>query len=311
MKPDGKVAIVTGAGSSGPGVGTGKAISVLFAQEGARVVLVDRFADRAEETRALIEKGGGSCFVVTADLADSASFDRIASATVDRYGRIDIVVNNAAITLPAGILDTTPEQYADVVAINLTAPFMMTKAVLPTMVAGGGGSIVNVTSIAALRGQGGRGATACATAKSGLLGLTTDVADAFGTQGIRVNLVAPGIIDTPMRNAVITRAGGNPDTLDLTSRTCLGIEGDAWDIARAALFPRRPRRPLHHRRAAPGRRRIDLPIPLADLRRVTTPRTPTPNASHPGDGPQPRCSRTWPPSAAARLLRRPCGGRRT
>jgi NAD(P)-dependent dehydrogenase (short-subunit alcohol dehydrogenase family) len=231
-----KVAIVTGAGSSAPGVGTGKAISVLLAREGARVVLVDKFSERAEETRTIIEEERGIASVVTADLADPTSFGSIAEAAIAEFGGIDILVNNAAIALPAGILDTTPEQYAEVVAVNLTAPFLMTRAVLPTMVAGGGGSIVNITSIAALRGQGGHGATAYATAKAGLLGLTTDIADAFGAKGIRVNLIAPGIIDTPMRNAIMTRAGVDLSKVDLTSRTCLGIEGDAWDIARAALF---------------------------------------------------------------------------
>jgi NAD(P)-dependent dehydrogenase (short-subunit alcohol dehydrogenase family) len=235
-KLDGKVAIVTGAGSSGPGVGTGKAISVLFAREGAQVVLVDKFEDRAKETLRLIDDEGGTATVVTVDLADVASCQHVIDEAVGRYGTVDVLVNNAAITLPAGILATTPEQYAEVIAVNLTAPFMLTRAVLPVMVEHGGGSIVNITSIAALRGQGGKGATAYATAKAGLLGLTTDVADAFGTEGIRVNCIAPGIIDTPMRTAVMTRAGLDPAKVDLTPRTSLGIEGDAWDIARAVLF---------------------------------------------------------------------------
>ncbi len=235
-KLDGKVAIVTGAGSSGPGVGTGKAISVLFAREGARVALVDRFEERAQETLALIEAEGGEATIVVADLTDVAACQQVVDETVARYGGVDILVNNAAITLPAGILDTTPEQYDQVIATNLTAPFMLTRAVLPVMVARGGGSIVNITSIAALRGQGGSGTTAYATAKAGLLGLTTDVADAFGNSGIRVNCIAPGIIDTPMRNAILARSGRDPKTIDLSSRTALGIEGDAWDIARAVLF---------------------------------------------------------------------------
>ena len=236
LKLNGKVAIITGAGSSGPGIGTGKAISMLFAREGAHVVLVDKYEDRAKETLRLIEDEGGQATIVTADLADVAASQHVVDQAITAYGAVDVLVNNAAITLPAGILDTTPQQYEEVLAINLTAPFMMTRAVLPVMVERGGGSIVNITSIAALRGQGGKGATAYATAKAGLLGLTTDVADAFGTKGIRVNCIAPGIIDTPMRNAVIARAGLDPAKVDLTSRTSLGIEGDAWDIARAALF---------------------------------------------------------------------------
>jgi NAD(P)-dependent dehydrogenase (short-subunit alcohol dehydrogenase family) len=104
------------------------------------------------------------------------------------------------------------------------------------MVSRGGGAILNVSSIAALRGQGGRGNTAYAASKAGLLGLTTDLADVFGKDGIRVNCVAPGILDTPMRNQTMLSRGIDPKSIDLSARTSLGVEGDAWDLARAALF---------------------------------------------------------------------------
>lgn len=233
---EGKVAIVTGAGSSGPGVGTGKAISVLCAREGARVVLVDKFEDRAKETLALVEAEGGDAAIVVADLAEIDAAQAVVGAAVDAYGGVDLLVNNAAMASGTNILDTTPELYQQIIAVNLTAPVMLTKAVLPIMVDRGGGSIVNVISIAALRGQGGRGQTAYAVSKAGLLGLMVDVMDSFGKQGVRVNCVAPGIIDTPMRNASIVGAGLDPTTLDLTYKTALGIQGDAWDVARAVLF---------------------------------------------------------------------------
>lgn len=232
----GKVAVVTGAGSSGPGVGTGKAISVLFAREGAQVVLVDKFEDRAKDTLALVEAEGAEAAVVTVDLSDIGAGERVIGAAVTAFGGVDILVNNAAIPSSTGILDTTPALYTQILAVNLTAPFMLTKAVLPVMIERGGGSITNVISIAALRGQGGRGQTAYAASKAGLLGLMVDVADTFGKQGVRVNCVAPGIIDTPMRAAAIRQAGLDPATLDLGYKTALGIEGDAWDIARATLF---------------------------------------------------------------------------
>jgi NAD(P)-dependent dehydrogenase (short-subunit alcohol dehydrogenase family) len=235
-KLDGKVAIVTGAGSQGPGFGTGKATSVLFAREGAQLVLVDKFEDRAKETLALVEAEGADATVVTIDLAEIESAQRIVDHAVSTFGRVDILVNNAAIASSTGILDTTPELYRQIVAVNLTAPFMLTKAVLPVMMERGGGSIVNVISIAALRGQGGRGQTAYASAKAGLVGLMVDVADAFGKHGVRVNCVAPGIVDTPMRASAIAQAGLDPATIDLGYKTALGIEGDGWDIARAALF---------------------------------------------------------------------------
>lgn len=233
---DGKVAIVTGAGSSGPGIGTGKAISVLLAREGAQVLLVDRFEDRAQETLRLIEDDGGQAAVATIDLSEVSAGQQVVDAAMSRFGCLDILVNNAAVASSTSLLDTTPELYAQIVAVNLTAPFMLTKAAIPAMVERGGGSIVNIISIAALRGQGGSGQAAYATTKSGLIGLMTDVADSYGKQGIRVNCIAPGIIDTPMRNASIIQAGLDPKELDLTFKTSLGVEGDAWDIARAALF---------------------------------------------------------------------------
>jgi NAD(P)-dependent dehydrogenase (short-subunit alcohol dehydrogenase family) len=235
-KLQGKVAIVTGAGSSGPGIGTGKAISVILAREGARVALVDMFEDRAKETLALIEGEGGQASVVTADLADLTEAQRIVDETVHRFGSVDILVNNAAISSSTSLLDTSVELLQKVIAVNLAAPFMLTKAVVPVMQRSGGGSIVNISSIAALRGQGGRGCTAYASAKAGLDGLMKDVADSYGKDGIRVNCVAPGIIDTPMRNQAMLQAGVEPGTIDLTYKVSLPHEGDAWDIARAVLF---------------------------------------------------------------------------
>jgi NAD(P)-dependent dehydrogenase (short-subunit alcohol dehydrogenase family) len=235
-KLDGKVAIVTGAGTAGEGVGIGKAIAILLAREGAQVALVDVFEDRAQDTLSMIEAEGGEAAVFAADLAQPGACGRVVDDIIARYGGVDILVNSAAITLSASIVDTTDEQYDRMLATNLTAPFMMCRAAIPSMVARGGGSIVNITSVAALRGQGGKGATAYATAKSGMLGLTTDLADAWGKEGIRVNLVAPGIIDTPQRANTIRAAGHDPKDYDLGTKTCLGIEGDPWDIARAVLF---------------------------------------------------------------------------
>ena len=235
-KLDGQVAIVTGAGSSGPGVGTGKAISVLFAREGAKVVLVDKFAERADETLRLIEDEGGEAVVLAADITDPSAPQRLVDETTARYGGVDILINNAAISSSTGLLDTTPELCQQVIGVNLIAPILLSRAAIPVMAERGGGSIVNIISIAALRGQGGRGQTAYAASKAGLIGVMVDVADSFGAQGIRVNCIAPGLIDTPMRTATIVQAGLDPSQLDLGYKTSLGIEGDAWDIARATLF---------------------------------------------------------------------------
>jgi NAD(P)-dependent dehydrogenase (short-subunit alcohol dehydrogenase family) len=235
-KLEGKVTIVTGAGSAGKGFGTGKAMSVLFAREGSRVVLVDLYEDRAKETLGLIEDEGGEAMVVAVDLGDPDNCQQVVDRAVSAYGGVDILVNNVAIPLSKSILETTREEYDRVMATNVSAPFWMSKAALPSMIERGGGSIVNITSVAALRGHGGHGGAAYATSKAAMLGLTTDLTDAFGKQGIRVNAIAPGIIATPQRDNAILANGGDPAALDLTTKTCLGIEGDAWDIANAALF---------------------------------------------------------------------------
>jgi len=235
-KLDGKVAIVTGAGSSGPGLGTGKATSVLLAREGAKVVLVDKFEERAKETLEMIDADGGEATIVTGDLAEVPTTRRVVDEAVATYGRVDILVNNAAIPASVSLLDTTDDEWQRFLAINLTAPFMLCRAAIPVMIESGGGSIVNISSVAALRGNGGTGCSAYAATKAGLEGLMIDVADAYGTQGIRINCVAPGLIATPMRDEAVRSKGGDPSKLDLTYKTSLGIEGDGWDIARAVLF---------------------------------------------------------------------------
>ena len=232
----GQVAIVTGAGSVGEGFGTGKAISVLFAREGARVVLVDREESRAADTRGLIEAEGGEAVVVAADIADPSSWELIVGTAVDRFGTVDVLVNNAALANTIGILDTGLDDLQEIIAVNLVAPFMLTKAAIPVMVRDGGGSIIYISSVAGLRGQGGDGRTAYAATKSAMTGMTVDLADAFGRQGIRVNTIAPGLIATPHRAHLLAEQGLDEASFHLADKTCLGVEGESWDVANAALF---------------------------------------------------------------------------
>jgi NAD(P)-dependent dehydrogenase (short-subunit alcohol dehydrogenase family) len=232
----GRVAIVTGAGSVGEGFGTGKAISVLFAREGARVVLVDRDASRAADTLNVIEEEGGEALVVAADIAEPSSWDVIVDTAVERFGTVDILVNNAALANTSGILDTGLDDLEAIIAVNLVAPFMLSKAVIPVMTRDGGGSIIYISSVAALRGQGGDGRTAYAATKSALSGMTVDLADAFGRKGIRVNTIAPGLITTPHRAHLLAQQGLDEASFHLADKTCLGVEGESWDVAHAALF---------------------------------------------------------------------------
>lgn len=235
-KLGGKVAIVTGAGSVGNGYGTGKAISVLFAREGARLVLVDRDQERAVATHDIIAGEGGEATVVAADITDPVSWSRIVDTAVGRYGTVDVLVNNAALANTVGILDTEPEDLEAIVAANLIAPFMLSKAVIPVMIRGGGGSILYISSVAGLRGQGGGGRTAYAATKASMSGMTVDLADALGKHGIRVNTIAPGMITTPHRAHLMAEQGLDEASFNLADKTCLGVEGDSWDVANTAVF---------------------------------------------------------------------------
>jgi NAD(P)-dependent dehydrogenase (short-subunit alcohol dehydrogenase family) len=241
-KLEGLVTVVSGAGSVGKGFGTGKAMATLFAREGSKVVCVDRVAERAEDTKRVIEEEGGTAVVVIDELEDVEAGDRIIAAAVDAFGGVDILINNAAAAIPINILETTNEMYDRILDVNLRAPFMLCRAAIPVMIERGGGSVISISSVAAMRGQGGAGRTAYAASKMGLVGMTTDLADTYGKHGIRFNAIAPGLISTPHQAQAIADSDATGTTqvgqkqYDLSTKTCLGIEGDAWDIARAALF---------------------------------------------------------------------------
>ena len=230
---DGRVAIVTGAGSKDFGVGTGKAIAVQMARAGASVLVVDRHDDRAKETVDWIEAEGGKSASLVLDVAEPTSPRRIADRALDQFGRIDILVNNAAAYSPPSFLETSQADLQAVIAVNLIAPFMLSQAVLPSMIEAGGGSIVFITSILAMRGP---SPAPYAATKAGLMGLTTSLANLFGNQGVRVNAVAPGMVDTPVRRALAARSGIDLTKRDQYSATSLNIVGDAWDVAHTTVF---------------------------------------------------------------------------
>jgi NAD(P)-dependent dehydrogenase (short-subunit alcohol dehydrogenase family) len=226
----GKVALVTGAGSQGPGVGTGKAMSVLFAREGARVCLVDLNAARAEETLAMIHEEGGQGTVLEGDVSNEADCDRLIAEALAAYGSLDILVNNAAIVGPMGPvagLDLTA--WNRVLSINLTGVMLMTKAALGALMKEGG-SIINISSTGAMVSTG--QTPAYGASKAAIIRLTADLAVSYGRNGIRVNAIAPGNIHTPMVSGAMT-----PEARVLRQKgSPLGTEGTAWDIAYAALF---------------------------------------------------------------------------
>ena len=226
---EGKVAIVTGAGSSGPGVGNGKATAVLCAREGAKVLLVDAVVERAEETLAMIKDEGGEASVFQANVIDDGDCHSMVDAAIERYGRLDILDNNVGISRRGTVLEISEEDWDHVMAVNVKSIVLASRHAIPRMIETGGGSIINVSSIAGLRAH---SSTPYSTSKAAVIGLTMSMAADHGRDNIRVNCVAPGLVYTPM---VANRMN---DALREHRKNSapLGTEGTAWDIGAAALY---------------------------------------------------------------------------
>ena len=234
----GKVALVTGAGSVGPGWGNGRAAAVLFAREGARVVVVDRDRAAAAETARLIGEEQGEALVLEADVTELASVTAMAEAALRRFGRIDVLLNNVGGSITGGPVEMSVEDFRGQIDLNLTSVFITAKVLLPTM-AGRCGAIVNVGSIGGLRHLG-HDHVGYSAGKSALVQFTRQIAVRYAREGIRCNTVIPGMIDTPLLEHRVSRQKGRADLETLrkeaATRVPLGRRGDAWDVAYAALF---------------------------------------------------------------------------
>ncbi|HEY8527072.1 MAG TPA: SDR family oxidoreductase [Acidimicrobiales bacterium] len=234
----GKVAIVTGAGQvDGPGIGTGKATALLLARHGAEVVLVDREPDRAEETRAEIERAGGRAVAVEADVTRAADGERMVRAALDSFGRLDVLVNNVGVSQPGNVVDTPEDAWDQMLEVNLKSVYLVSRAAVPAMAATGGGSIVNISSIGALRAI---GFAAYSAAKGGMISLSQEMAAAHGPQGIRVNVVVPGSVQTPRTKGASEKLGQDLEQIRRTAAAVLPLggttRGTGWDVGYAALF---------------------------------------------------------------------------
>ncbi len=232
LRLEGKVAIVTGAGSSGPGFGTGKATSILFAREGASVLLVDQVVRAAEETLAAIREEGGEASVFEADVTSAEDCRAMADAAVERYGALHVLFNNVGISGPGTPAEVEEEVWDRVLDVNLKSMMLGAKYAVPKMIDAGGGSIINISSIAGLRAGSGGSSIPYAASKSGIIGMTASMAVHLGRNNIRVNCIAPGHIYTPMVARNMT-----DEMRDLRRRAGpLGTEGNAWDIAWTTVF---------------------------------------------------------------------------
>jgi NAD(P)-dependent dehydrogenase (short-subunit alcohol dehydrogenase family) len=240
----GQVAMVVGAGSVGPGWGNGKATAVLFAREGASVLCVDIDEEAARETAAIIRGEGGQADACAGDASSSDDVQRAVERCVGRFGGLDVLDNNVGIFEEGGVVDLPEERWNRVLAVNLTSFFLAMKHAVPAMERRGGGAIVNISSIAALRHTGpGDPSVAYSTTKAAVNHLTSTAAIECAPKGIRVNAILPGLMRTPMVDAMrdeLVAGYGVADAEQLRrardAQCPLGHQGDAWDVARAAVF---------------------------------------------------------------------------
>ena len=230
-----KVAIITGAGSIGPGWGNGRATAVRFVEEGAKVFAVDRDARSLDETR---QKAAGIATHIC-DVTDSAKVAAMVRACIERFGRVDILVNNVGGSAPGGPVDMAEEVWDAQVDLNLKSVFLGCKYALPVMERQGAGTIVNIASASGIRWSG-SAQVAYAATKAGVIQLSRVVAVQYAAKGIRVNTVVPGQLHTPMVEARLAhqRMGGDVEALlkSRLERIPLGFAGDGRDTANAVLF---------------------------------------------------------------------------
>ena len=240
---DGKVALVTGAGSIKPGWGNGKATATLFAREGAKVFAVDKNLSAAEETQDIILGEGGIAEAYCADVTREVDVEAMVAACTNTFGSIDVLHNNVGILRAGAPEDTTVEDWDLVMSVNCKAIFLPCKHALPYMRKANAGAIVNVSSITGFRNLG-VPYIAYNTSKGSIVSFTRNLAATYAAEGIRANTILPGIIDTPMaRDASIRTSGKSESDIDFDElaksralRVPMKRTGTAWDVANAALF---------------------------------------------------------------------------
>src|SRR6202049_4721309 len=237
----GKTAMVVGAGSIGPGWGNGKATAVTFAREGAQVFCVDRNAAAAEETVKIIASEGGKAAAFTADVSRAGDVEAMVAACPKAYGRIDVLDNNGGIAEMGSVVEVSEADWDRVFAVNLKSAFLTMKHVIPVMEAQGGGSIINIASVAAIRFTGLPYSSYYAS-KAALSHLTRTTAVEYAKKRIRVNAILPGLMKTPMVEKAFgfARAYGAADVEEMwrvrDAQVPMGFGGEAWDVAWAAVY---------------------------------------------------------------------------
>jgi len=227
----GKVAIVSGGGAAGDGIGNGRAAAILLARAGTKVLVADREHKLAERTVEMIAAEGGTAAARAGDVTDEADCVKLVDEAVARWGRLDFLDNNVGIGSRGSVVDEKPEQYRKVMRVNVESMFLLSKYAIPAMIrSAGGGAIVNISSISALRP---RGLTTYTTSKAAVIGLTRAMAVDHGSDNIRVNCICPGPMYTPM---VYARGMSEAARANRAKASILKLEGTGWDIGHAVRF---------------------------------------------------------------------------
>jgi NAD(P)-dependent dehydrogenase (short-subunit alcohol dehydrogenase family) len=237
----GKIAMVVGAGSIGPGWGNGKATAVTFAREGAQVFCVDRNASAAEETVKIIAGEGGKAVAFAADVSKAIEVEAMVASCMKAYGRIDVLDNNVGIAEVGSVVDFPESEWDRVFAVNLKSAYLAMKHVIPIMVGQGGGSIINISSIASIRHIG-ISYISYNASKAAMNQMTRSTAVEFASKHVRVNAILPGLMKTPMveHSAGLAQSYSGGDVQAMwrarDAQVPMGHMGDGWDVANAALF---------------------------------------------------------------------------
>jgi len=232
---EGKVAIITGAGSRASGIGNGRAAAVLLAESGMKVALVDSVADNMTETHALVEKAGGECLAFTADVSDAQQCEGVVSSVVERWGGVDVLFNNVGIVGPSGtVVDVDLEAWDRCFDINVTSMVLMSRYSIPHMRERGGGAIINTSSIAGVLGA--HPSIIYSATKGAVTNLTRAMAAMHGPEGIRVNALVPGFLHTPMVYAQGLSEDDRVRRRNVAPLGVSGVEGSGWDVGEAVRF---------------------------------------------------------------------------
>lgn len=239
----GKVAVIMGAGSIAPGIGNGRGAAILFAREGARVFAVDINSDALELTRQAVVAEGGEIECFVADVTDQAAIRAATTRCLEKFGTISVLMNNVGITAAGGATTTPLETWDRILRINLTSAFLSCQEMIPAMVEGGGGSIINVSSNMGSSSRRSMQYLSYSVSKAGLESLTRCIAVEFALSGIRANNLILGPIDAPHVQGSfpdVRAKYGEEEVVRIKAQrdkmTPMGRQGTGWDVANAALF---------------------------------------------------------------------------